>query len=178
MAGRIPQSFIDELLTRTDIVDVIDSRVQLKKAGREYKACCPFHNEKTPSFTVSQVKQFYHCFGCGAHGTAISFLMDYEHMGFVEAVEELAHMAGLEVPPVLLSGDHQAIEDWRRREALRATLRKRPDLLAAASLGDRRLGELAEVAAEEGIGAEELSRLVRPDSAEDNEQKGAPHVGG
>jgi DNA primase len=104
MAGRIPQSFIDELLTRTDIVDVIDSRVQLKKAGREYKACCPFHNEKTPSFTVSQVKQFYHCFGCGAHGTAISFLMEYDHMGFVEAVEELAHIAGLEVP-------HEAVED-------------------------------------------------------------------
>jgi len=98
MAGRIPQSFIDELLTRTDIVEVIDDRVQLKKAGREYKACCPFHNEKTPSFTVSQVKQFYHCFGCGEHGTAITFLMDYEHMDFVEAVEELAHRAGLEVP--------------------------------------------------------------------------------
>ena len=98
MAGRIPQTFIDELLTRTDIVELIDSRVQLKKAGREYKACCPFHNEKTPSFTVSQVKQFYHCFGCGMHGTAITFLMDYEHMDFVEAVEELAHRAGLEVP--------------------------------------------------------------------------------
>jgi DNA primase len=98
MSGRIPQAFIDELLTRTDIVDVIDARVPLKKAGREYKACCPFHNEKTPSFTVSQVKQFYHCFGCGAHGSAISFLMEYEHMEFVEAVEDLAHMAGLEVP--------------------------------------------------------------------------------
>ena len=98
MAGRIPQTFIDELLTRTDIVDVIDDRVQLKKAGREYKACCPFHNEKTPSFTVSQVKQFYHCFGCGVHGTAITFLMDYEHMDFVEAVEDLAHRAGLDVP--------------------------------------------------------------------------------
>jgi DNA primase len=98
MSGRIPQAFIDELLNRTDIVDVIDARVQLKKAGREYKACCPFHNEKTPSFTVSQVKQFYHCFGCGAHGSAISFLMDYEHLEFVEAVEELARMAGLEVP--------------------------------------------------------------------------------
>ena len=98
MTGRIPQTFIDDLLVRTDIVDVIDSRVQLKKAGREYKACCPFHNEKTPSFTVSQVKQFYHCFGCGAHGTAISFLMEFEHLDFVEAVEELAHMAGLEVP--------------------------------------------------------------------------------
>ncbi|MGB5539449.1 MAG: DNA primase [Gammaproteobacteria bacterium] len=98
MAGRIPQSFIDELLARIDIVDVIDSRVPLKKAGREYKACCPFHSEKTPSFTVSQVKQFYHCFGCGQHGTAITFLMDYEHMEFVEAIEELAHQAGLEVP--------------------------------------------------------------------------------
>lgn len=98
MAGRIPQSFIDELLTRTDIVDVIDARVPLKKAGREYKACCPFHNEKTPSFTVSQIKQFYHCFGCGAHGSAISFLMEFEHMEFVEAVEDLAGMAGLEVP--------------------------------------------------------------------------------
>ncbi|MCG6900353.1 MAG: DNA primase [Gammaproteobacteria bacterium] len=98
MAGRIPQSFIDELLNRTDIVEVIDTRVPLKKAGREYKACCPFHNEKTPSFTVSQVKQFYHCFGCGEHGTAITFLMAYEHMEFVEAIEELAHRAGLEVP--------------------------------------------------------------------------------
>lgn len=98
MAGRIPQSFIDELLNRTDIVEVIDARVPLKKAGREYKACCPFHGEKTPSFTVSQVKQFYHCFGCGEHGTAITFLMDYEHMEFVEAIEELARRAGLEVP--------------------------------------------------------------------------------
>jgi DNA primase len=98
MSGRIPHTFIDELLTRTDIVDVIDARVPLKKAGREYKACCPFHAEKTPSFTVSQVKQFYHCFGCGAHGSAISFLMDYEHLEFVEAVEELAQLAGLDVP--------------------------------------------------------------------------------
>jgi DNA primase len=98
MSGRIPQSFIDEVLNRTDIVELIDTRVQLKKAGREFKACCPFHNEKTPSFTVSQVKQFYHCFGCGAHGTAITFLMDYEHMEFVEAIEELARRAGLEVP--------------------------------------------------------------------------------
>ena len=98
MAGRIPQSFIDELITRVDIVDVIDRRVQLKKTGREYQACCPFHTEKTPSFTVSPVKQFYHCFGCGAHGTAIGFLMDYEHMEFVDAIESLAHDLGLEVP--------------------------------------------------------------------------------
>ena len=98
MAGRIPKQFIDELLTRTDIVDVIDSRVPLKKAGKDYKACCPFHEEKTASFTVSADKQFFHCFGCGVHGTAIGFLMDYEHMSFVEAVEELARRAGLPVP--------------------------------------------------------------------------------
>ncbi len=98
MAGRIPKQFIDELLTRSDIVDVIDARVPLKKAGKDYKACCPFHEEKTPSFTVSADKQFYHCFGCGMHGTAIGFLMDYEHMSFVEAVEELARRAGLAVP--------------------------------------------------------------------------------
>jgi len=96
--ARIPEHFIDELLARTDIVEVINQRVPLKKAGREYTACCPFHNEKTPSFTVSPTKQFYHCFGCGAHGSAISFLMEYEHLDFVEAIETLAHDAGLEVP--------------------------------------------------------------------------------
>ncbi|HET7202483.1 MAG TPA: DNA primase [Steroidobacteraceae bacterium] len=96
--ARIPQHFIDELVARTDIVEVIGSRVQLKKAGREYKACCPFHDEKTPSFWVSIDKQFYHCFGCGAHGTVLGFLMEYDHLGFVEAVEELATRAGLEVP--------------------------------------------------------------------------------
>lgn len=98
MAGRIPQHFIDELMVRTDIVEVIDSRVPLKRAGREFKACCPFHDEKTPSFTVSQDKQFYHCFGCEAHGTAIGFLMDYEHMDFVEVIEHLAARHGLEIP--------------------------------------------------------------------------------
>ena len=98
MAGRIPQHFIDELLNRTDIVDVIDSRVPLRKAGRDYQARCPFHEEKTPSFTVSQNKQFYHCFGCQASGNAISFLMEYEHMDFIEAVKELGHRAGMELP--------------------------------------------------------------------------------
>ncbi|MBD3671396.1 MAG: DNA primase [Gammaproteobacteria bacterium] len=98
MAGKIPREFIDDLMSRVDIVDVIDERVPLKKAGKEYKACCPFHDEKTPSFTVSQSKQFYHCFGCGAHGTALGFLMEYDHMGFVEAVEDLASRAGMEVP--------------------------------------------------------------------------------
>jgi DNA primase len=98
VAGRIPQHFIDELIARTDIIEVIGSRVQLKRAGREYKACCPFHDEKTPSFTVSPDKQFYHCFGCGAHGTALGFVMEYDHASFVEAVEDLASRAGLEVP--------------------------------------------------------------------------------
>ena len=98
MAGRIPRAFIDELLARTDIVEVIGSRVQLKKAGREWKANCPFHGEKTPSFTVSQTKQFYHCFGCGVHGTALTFLMEHDRLGFPEAVEDLAARAGLEVP--------------------------------------------------------------------------------
>ena len=98
MAGRIPSAFIDELINRVDIVEVIDSRVPLKKAGREYEACCPFHNEKTPSFKVNPTKQFYHCFGCKAGGSAITFLMEYDHLDFVEAVEELAKMAGVEVP--------------------------------------------------------------------------------
>ncbi|MFM7066293.1 MAG: CHC2 zinc finger domain-containing protein, partial [Gammaproteobacteria bacterium] len=98
MAGRIPQHFIDELLARTDIVEVVGSRVALKRSGRESKGCCPFHNEKSPSFFVNPVKQFYHCFGCGAHGTAITFLMEHDHLGFVEAVEELAGRAGLDVP--------------------------------------------------------------------------------
>jgi DNA primase len=98
MAGRIPQNFIDDLLNRIDIIDVIDGYVPLRKAGRNHQARCPFHDEKTPSFTVSQEKQFYHCFGCGANGTAISFLMDYAGMDFVEAIEELAARAGMEVP--------------------------------------------------------------------------------
>jgi DNA primase len=98
MPGRIPQAFIDELIARTDIVELIGGRVPLKKAGREYKACCPFHGEKTPSFTISPDKQFYHCFGCGAHGTALGFLMDHDRLGFIEAVEELAARAGMEIP--------------------------------------------------------------------------------
>jgi DNA primase len=98
MTGRIPDSFLDELVSRSDIVEVINARVPLKKAGREYKACCPFHNEKSPSFSVSADKQFYHCFGCGAHGTVIGFLMQYEKMEFLDAVADLAQRAGLELP--------------------------------------------------------------------------------
>ena len=98
MAGLIPQNFIDELLSRVDIVEVINNRVPLKKAGREFQACCPFHGEKTPSFTVSPSKQFYHCFGCGAHGTALGFLMEYDRLSFPEAIEDLAAQVGMEVP--------------------------------------------------------------------------------
>ena len=98
MAGRIPQTFIDELLTRVDVVDVIDARVPLKKQGSNFMACCPFHDEKTPSFSVSQTKQFYYCFGCGASGTALGFLMEYDRLDFVEAVETLAATIGVDVP--------------------------------------------------------------------------------
>ncbi len=96
----IPQSFIQDLLNRVDIVDVIDRHVKLKRAGANYAACCPFHAEKSPSFTVSPTKQFYHCFGCGAHGTAVGFLMEYSGLGFVEAVKDLAQGVGMTVPDV------------------------------------------------------------------------------
>ena len=108
--SRIPQSFIDELIARADIVEIVGLRVPLKKAGREYKACCPFHDEKTPSFWVSPDKQFYHCFGCGAHGTALGFLMAYDRLTFPEAVEELAERLGPEVP-------HEAAAPSVRRAA-------------------------------------------------------------
>lgn len=98
MSGRIPRDFIDDMIARTDIVELIDSRVSLKKAGRNHQACCPFHNEKSPSFTVSQDKQFYHCFGCGAHGNVISFLMEFDRLEFPEAIEELAQYHSIEVP--------------------------------------------------------------------------------
>ncbi len=98
MAGRVPRSFIDDLLNRVDIVEVIDARVPLKKKGREYWACCPFHGEKSASFSVSPGKQFYHCFGCQKSGNAVGFLMDYDHMEFIEAIESLAQSLGLDVP--------------------------------------------------------------------------------
>ncbi len=94
----IPQSFIQDLLNRVDIVDVVERYVPLKRAGANFVACCPFHSEKSPSFTVSQTKQFYHCFGCGAHGTAIGFMIEYSGMGFIDAVKDLAQTAGMQVP--------------------------------------------------------------------------------
>ena len=112
MAGRIPQSFIDDLVARSDIVELIGSRVPLKKSGREYKACCPFHNEKSPSFWVSPDKQFYHCFGCGAHGTVLGFLMNHDRLSFPEAVvvhqeaERRAVRPAAEAVVELLVGTH------------------------------------------------------------------------
>ena len=109
----IPQSFIHDLLSRVDIVDAIDRHVPLKKAGANFVACCPFHSEKTPSFTVSQTKQFYHCFGCGAHGNAISFLIEYSGLSFIEAVQDLAAYAGMQLPEQQSSNvsHHSASDD-------------------------------------------------------------------
>ena len=112
--GRIPQAFIDDLLSRVDIVDVINRRVSLKKTGRNYTARCPFHEEKTPSFSVNPDKQFYYCFGCGAAGNAIGFIMDYERQDFPAAIDSLAHSAGLEVPREELS-PQQAQKQQRRK---------------------------------------------------------------
>lgn len=128
----IPQSFIDDLLARLDIVDVVGKRLQLKRAGANLSACCPFHDERSPSFTVSPTKQFYHCFGCGAHGTAIRFVMEYENLGFVEAIESLAASLGLEVPNERGTGINPSRS---RSEALR------PLLDAAAALYRQRLKE-------------------------------------
>ncbi len=158
MAGRIPQQFIDDLIARVDIVEVIDARVSLRKAGREYVARCPFHDEKTPSFTVSQAKQFYHCFGCGAHGTAIGFLMEFDHMDFIEAVHELASRAGVTVPdtrtaadksPALSQGLYDSLQqaDQWYRQQLRTTPggKKAAEYLQARAVS-------GEIAAEFGLG--------------------------
>jgi len=117
LAGLIPDSFIEELLARSDIVELIERRVPLKRSGSEFQACCPFHDEKTPSFTVSPKKQFYHCFGCGAHGSVIGFLMQYEGLEFLDAVDELARAAGLEVPK---SGKQQPRPDIGLYEMLQS----------------------------------------------------------
>ncbi|PSU30897.1 DNA primase [Photobacterium lutimaris] len=108
MAGKIPRTFIDDLISRHDIVDIVDARVKLKKQGKNFGACCPFHNEKTPSFSVSQEKQFYHCFGCGAHGNVLDFVMEFDRLEFVEAIDELASQLGLEVPREQGSGGGQS----------------------------------------------------------------------
>jgi DNA primase len=154
VAGRIPQHFIDELIARTDIIEVIGSRVPLKRAGREYKACCPFHDEKSPSFTVSPDKQFYHCFGCGAHGTALGFVMEYEHTSFVEAVEDLAARAGLEVPREGGTAAPQQPHDELYVALERAALFFRQSLSGEAKARDylARRGLSAEITQRFGIG--------------------------
>ncbi len=118
MAGRIPQTFIDELLDRADIVDLIDSRVTLKKSGRNFMACCPFHDEKTPSFSVQPEKQFYYCFGCGASGNALGFLMEYERLDFRVAIEQLASKYGLSIPQESREDEQQG----RRKRDLYAVM--------------------------------------------------------
>ena len=152
MRGRIPDNFIDELLTRVDIVDVIERRVPLKKAGREWTACCPFHNERSPSFYVSPAKQFFHCFGCGAHGSAIKFIMDYDRLEFPDAIEELAQSVGMKVP-------YEGGRDDKPRE-------DRTDLYAllddAASFYQRELGNSPEAQAyveRRGLDAETMKRF-------------------
>ena len=115
----IPESFIQEVLNRTDVVDVIDKRVQLKKAGANFVACCPFHQEKSPSFSVSPSKQFYHCFGCGAHGSAITFLIEFEGLTFVEAVHQIASSLGLTVPNEHIADPKKIKENFGLEEAMK-----------------------------------------------------------
>lgn len=169
MAGRIPQEFLDQLLARTDLVEVINIRVPLRRAGRDFIACCPFHTEKTPSFSVSPQKQFYYCFGCGAHGTAISFLMSYERLEFLDAVEDLARLAGLELPKT--SGQNplstQPLRDslTQADRFFRQQLREHPDRQRAVDYLRRR-GLTGQIAATFGIGYapsgwDNLSRALR-----------------
>ncbi len=152
----IPNDFIQTLLSRVDIVEVIDRYVPLKKAGANYVACCPFHSEKTPSFSVSPAKQFYHCFGCGAHGTAIGFLMEHSGKAFPDAVEELARDAGLEVPRVERAGERERREEAQdlTEHLLTAARFYRGQLKDAARAVEylKRRGLTGEIAARFGIG--------------------------
>lgn len=157
MTGKIPPEFVDAVLARTDIVDLIASRIQLRRTGKEYQARCPFHEEKTPSFTVSPEKQFYHCFGCGAHGSAIGFLMDYDRLSFREAIEELAERAGLE-PPTAADAprpdpDQGALYPLLEQAATiyRQQLREHPEADRAVDYLKAR-GVSGEVAARYGLG--------------------------
>ena len=158
MAGLIPQSFIDELLDRTDIVELINTRVSLKKTGKNYSACCPFHEEKSPSFTVTQEKQFYHCFGCGASGNAIGFLMEYERLDFVESIEYLAKQAGLEIPQTSQNSNNNSKKHRNLYSILiesdkfyRTQLRTHPDASKAINYLKER-GFSGKIAAKFGIG--------------------------
>ncbi len=151
----IPESFIQELLARVDIVDVIERYVPLKKGGANFQACCPFHSEKTPSFTVSPSKQFYHCFGCGAHGSALGFLMQYSGLGFIEAVEDLAHSVGMQVPRVSEHRQAERIKKAPLTELMARAARFYKDQLKASPKAVDYLkgrGLTGEVAARFGLG--------------------------
>jgi DNA primase len=152
--ARIPDAFIDDLLARTDLVEVIGARVPLKRQGREYSARCPFHDERSPSFTVSPTKQFYHCFGCGAHGTAISFLMNYDRLEFLDAVEELAKRAGMEVPKETFqrNASGETIDLYAALDAAAQFFRKQLDASAKAQEYLRKRGVDADNRARFGIG--------------------------
>ena len=155
MAGRIPQEFLDQLLSRVDLVEVIKTRVPLRRAGHDFMACCPFHAEKTPSFSVSPRKQFYHCFGCGVHGNAIGFLMAYERLEFLDAVEELAGSAGLEVPKTGSGddGSSRRLLQWLAEadRFFRRQLREHPARQRAVDYLRRR-GLTGQIAGRFGIG--------------------------
>jgi len=156
--ARIPEQFIDDLISRTDIAEVIDHRVPLQRAGAEFRACCPFHDEKTPSFYVSPAKQFYHCFGCGAHGTAISFLMNYDNLEFLDAIDTLAAQAGMIVPKEAQPDDrhrkeqaqlHDMVE--RANQYFQTQLKQHPQAKQAVTyLKDRGLD--GQTAAQFGVG--------------------------
>ena len=156
--ARIPEQFIDELISRTDIADLIDQRVPLQRAGSEFRACCPFHDEKTPSFYVSPAKQFYHCFGCGAHGTAISFLMNYDNMEFLDAIDSLATRVGMVVPREAQADDSARQKQAALRDTVeganrwfQAQLKQHPDAHEAIDYLKSR-GLDGETAAEFGLG--------------------------
>lgn len=171
MAGLIPQEFLDQLLGRIDLVEIINRRVPLRRAGREFMACCPFHAEKTPSFSVSPQKQFYHCFGCGAHGNAIGFLIAYERLDFLDAVEELARQAGLDLPKSNNSGDSHSIKPLllgvmaQAERFFRRQLREHPHRQRAVDYLRQR-GLTGQIAGVFGIGYappgwDNLSRVLR-----------------
>ena len=151
----IPESFIQELLARVDIIDVVERYITLKKAGANYQACCPFHSEKTPSFTVSQSKQFYHCFGCGAHGSAIGFVMQYSGLGFIEAVEELASQLSMPVPREVSVRAQEKVRQQPLTERMARAARFYKDQLKASPKAIDYLkgrGLTGEIAARYGLG--------------------------
>ncbi|TWI56798.1 DNA primase [Pseudomonas duriflava] len=160
MAGLIPQGFIDDLLNRTDIVEVVGSRIKLKKTGKNYSALCPFHNEKSPSFSVSPDKQFYYCFGCGAGGNALGFVMDHDNLDFPEAVDELAKRIGLDVPREESSGTRQSRQAFdsplyalltAASDYYRTALKSHPQRKAAVDYLKNR-GLTGEIARDYGLG--------------------------